>query len=461
MMAASEILTADYDNAAERLYHPALEGEWEADLWRAAMAAAGLDWPTAAAGFDESEALIADYPHPVRSRLRLLAAEAKLGISDTEAADRYLEQVQNDNPSRAEKPQIAYLRGRSLQLQDNTEAAEKLWRQVAASAHLPSRTRARLALLDLGLENGSVTMEQAAKELERLRFAWRGDQFEFALLQRLGDIYIALGRYRKGLRALRQAAAYFPESPRSQGVAQRMRDVFAGIYLHGTSQSLSPLKALSLYQEFKELTPVGARGDEVIVRLVDRLIDMDLLGRAAGLLDSQVRYRLRGVPKARAGLRLAMVRLLDQKPEAALAALDLSKASNPPASLARDRRYLRADIFWAQEDWIGAAVMLGRLAPAAPPADRPLSEAEQEILVNLAVALTLAGDHAKLRDLGKTFADPMASGPRKHVFALLTGDRESNTVKSIAEELAVVGRVRDFMSSYRERFQQAGLDQPN
>jgi tetratricopeptide (TPR) repeat protein len=490
MIAASEILTEDYDSAAERLYHPALEGEWEADLWRAAMAAVGLDWVAAAAGFDESEALIADYPHPVRSRLRLLAAEAKLGISDTEAADRYLEQVQNDDPSRNEKAQVAFLRGRSLQLQDDTEAAEKLWRQVAASSHLASRTRARLALLDLGLENGSITMEQAAKELDRLRYTWRGDQFEFALLQRLGDIYVASGRYRKGLRALRQAAAYFPESPQSQGVAQRMRDVFAGIYLDGASQGLSPLKALSLYQEFKELTPAGARGDEVIARLADRLIDIDLLDRAAELLDSQVRYRLKGGPKARAGLRLAMVRLLDQKPEAALAALDHSKTENLPENLARDRRYLRvraladlerwddaqvllgiddsadamrlrADIFWAREDWIGAAVVLGRLALDAPPADRPLSEAEREVLVNLAVALTLAGDHAKLRELGRTFADAMASGPRKHVFALLIGDLDSDTVKSIAEELAVVSRVRDFMSSYRERLQQADLGQPN
>jgi hypothetical protein len=235
---------------------------------------------------------------------------------------------------------------------------------------------------------------------------------------------------------------------------------------------------------------VGARGDEVIARLADRLVDIDLLDRAAELLESQVRYRLKGVPKAQAGLRLAMVRLLDQKPEMALAALDRSKASKLPENLAQERRYLRvraladlerwddaqvrlgvddsaeamqlrADIFWAQNDWIGAAVVLGRLAPAAPPADRPLSETEREVLVNLAVALTLAGDYAKLRDLGKTFADAMASGPRKHVFALLIGDLESDTVKSIAEELAVVGRVRDFMSSYRERLQKAGLDQPN
>ncbi|MFQ6018261.1 MAG: hypothetical protein ACE5KF_08690, partial [Kiloniellaceae bacterium] len=490
MKGASEFLIEDYEAAADTLFDPALAGEWEAALWRAAMAAVSLDWSAAATGFAGTEALIADYPHQVRSRLRLLAAEAYLGIADTEGADRYLAQVRRDEPSHAEVAQIAFLVARRLQLEGDVAGAEELWRKVAESNHLPSRTRARLALVDLGLENGSITLEQGIEELERLRFAWRGDRFEFALLQRLGDIYIARHDYRRGLRALRQAASHFPKSERSHAVAQRMREVFADLYLGDAGTGLPPLRALALYEEFKELTPVGARGDEVITRLADRLVEVDLLDRAAVLLDSQVRYRLAGVPKARVGTRLALIRLLDREPAKAIAGLDLSEIPNLPEDLARRRRYLkvralsalgrrdealallgaddsadglrlRADILWAQRNWTATALVLARLAPARPPADRPITEAESQTLVSLAVALTLAGERDKLIELGKRFKAAMAAGSQRDTFALLVGDLEPGKVKSIAERLAQVDQVRAFMASYRERLQQAGPGQRN
>ena len=72
---AGEFLSDDFTGAAEHIFHPSLAGEWEADLWRAALAAAGRDWTLAAAGFAETDELIAAYPHTQRVRLRLLAAK--------------------------------------------------------------------------------------------------------------------------------------------------------------------------------------------------------------------------------------------------------------------------------------------------------------------------------------------------------------------------------------------------
>jgi tetratricopeptide (TPR) repeat protein len=483
MKGISEFLTDDFENAAKNLFDPSLEGEWEAELWHAAFAAASHDWALAARRFARTEPLIDAYLHGIRVRLRLLAAEANLGIADTEAADRYLQQIRDDSPTHAEEAQVAFLVGRRLQLEGDMEDAVAMWQRVLSSRHAASVTRARMALLDIGMEQGTVTAEQAVQELERLRFAWRGDRFEFALLQRLGDLYISLQDYRPGLRALRRAASYFPGSERAQTVAQRMRDVFVDLYLGKAAGKLPPLRALAMYEEFKELTPPGAQGDEVIASLVDRLVEVDLLDRAAELLTNQVKYRLDGIEKARAGSRLAMIRLLDRSPGKAIEAIQISDAPKLPGDLERERRHLRvqalnqlgrhdaalselgkdedpaalrlrADILWAQRDWPAAAAALGRLVPPAPLEDKPFAEAESRTVVDLAVALTLAGESDKLRTLGKAYGEVMQDQPSGQTFALLISDLQPGQTKSIAEELAQVAQVEAFLNSYRERFRQ-------
>lgn len=488
--AVSAFLTEHYEAAAADLYHPSLAGEWEAELWQAALAAVSLDWSLAADVFTATDELIAAYPHSVRTRLRLFAAEARLGIDDPQGADRYLEQARQDNPNHAEEAKIAFLVGRRLQLEGEVETAKTLWERVAKSTHSPSRARARLALLDLALESGSLEMAEAIAELERLRFEWRGDQFEYALLQRLGDLYIAGQRYRDGLDALRQAASHFPNSERSQTVTQRMSDVFTALYLGNASAQLPPLRALAIYQEFKELTPAGARGDELVTRLADRLVDVDLLDRAADVLESQIQYRLQGPEKARVGVRLAVVRLLDQKPAKAVHALTMSEAPDLPDEMVRERRHLhvralaaldrseealavlgadnspaalrlRIEVLWGQQNWAAVAVLLGQVVPETPPAERPLTEIEAEDVVSLAIALTMIDDRGGLLRLGTNYKEAMVQGPNRETFTLLVGDLEPGRVKTIAEELAQVEQVEAFLANYRKRLQQVNLSQIN
>ncbi|TQV71266.1 hypothetical protein [Denitrobaculum tricleocarpae] len=487
MKGASQFLTDNFDEAARNLAHPALVGEREAVLWQSALAAKDQDWEAAATGFAETDDLIDQYARPVRTRLRLLEAEASLATGDTGGASLQLRKIEADEPTEAELAQVGYLRGRRLLLDGEEEEAEKLWKQIARNRHRPSSARARLALVDMGLNKETITDTEAIDELENLRFAWRGDKFEFALLRRLGDLYLAGGDYRQGLKSMRQAASHFPSSKRSEEVTRRMQQEFKDLYLSEKGQDVQAVTAVALYEEYKELTPPGEEGDAIITKLADRLVEVDLLERAGDLLEDQVTYRLKGEEKAKVAARAALIRLLERKPEDALRLLAESESDELPGGLVQQRRHLqaralaeaeredealallegdtasdalqlRAEILWKQRNWKDAGLALARLVPAEPP-KRELSNKEALAVLNLAVALTLADDRPALELLAESYRDPMDETPQAESFALLSGDLIGNDVKSITEELAQIGQIQDFVTSYRQQLNSTQLSE--
>lgn len=487
MKGASQFLSDNFEDAARSLAHPALAGEREAVLWQSALAAKDQDWEAAATGFAETDDLINQYARPVRNRLRLLEAEASLATGDTGGASLQLSKIEVDEPTEAELAQIGYLTGRRLLLDGEAEEAAKLWKKIARNRHRPSSARARLALVDLGLDEGTVTAEEAIEEIENLRFAWRGDQFEFALLQRLGDLYLDKGDYRQGLKSMRQAASHFPSSKRSEQVTRRMQQEFKDLYLTGKGKNVQAVTAVALYEEYKELTPPGKEGDAIITKLADRLVEVDLLERAGDLLEDQVDHRLKGEEKAKVAARVALIRLLERKPEESLRLLDESKMAELPDALTQQRRHLRAralaeaeredealallesdtasdalqlkaEILWKQRNWKDAGLALARLVPAEPP-KRELSNKEALAVLNLAVALTLADDRPALELLAESYRDTMDETPQAESFALLSGDLIGNDVKSITEELAQIGQIQDFVTSYRQQLNSTQLSE--
>ena len=122
---------------------------------------------------------------------------------------------------------------------------------------------------------------------------------------------------------------------------------FDSLFLAGKGDAMPAIDALSLFYDFRELTPIGRRGDEMIRRLADRLVSVDLLDQAAELLQHQVDHRLQGAARAQVATRLA-VDLPDEpqaRPGACDAALDAHRRAveraAQPAPAARGARAVR------------------------------------------------------------------------------------------------------------------------
>jgi hypothetical protein len=557
LRAAADSLKGDEDSAAKLLADPQVGNSPEASLFRGVVAAHKGDAAAAAKFFIEPLPELKHYPKSLRTDLSLLIAKALIEGGNPMQAQAFTDAIRKDMPTAETTDRVAYLEGLRQMKMGQKDAAFQTWAGLKESVVEDVRAQSQYAVVMEKLRSKQMTPAEAIGPLEDLRFLARGGDFEFNLLRILGESYLAAAQPRKGLLTLRQAVTNFPDRADTKSVAQEMSDAFQRLYLEGGADALSPLTAVALYDEFRELTPSGAAGDRMIAALADRLVKVDLLDGAAKLLDGQVKHRLSGIDKARAGARLAAIQLLNNSPDLAAEALNISRVADQlPEDLAALRRRLqsqadfgagqtlkaldeingddslparwqRADMLWQLQEWPAAAAALGKVmdgeeqalaqqaaqiiarnnvaadpsaalrdvtlpgtapapAPAAGAADAATTNAAAaapsttpttgadilaavradafknrlgRVVLNRAVAMSLANDRIGLRQLARDYGQDMDRTGLAKTFGMLTSPG-NGLAESVTAEMASIDQINSFVDEYRNILRQSSLSAP-
>lgn len=489
---AASFMLGRHAEAEEFLDDPALNGFSEAELWRGAATAGQGKWDQAVEHIARAGEIPGGYPRNYTTELAMQAAEAAIRAGDFRGAGAFLDVISEGDPTPGERARLDFLRGRVLYAFGDTEAAVDIWNRLAQGEDRWARVRSERSLIQHLLDEGRISSMEAADRLDELRYAWRGDRVEFELLRDLGRLRLQENEFEEGLAALRQAVTFFPDNPESRDLAFELTEAFSDIFTSGVADSMTPLQALAMYDEFRELTPVGSAGDKIIESLADRLVKVDLLDRAARLLDRQVKFRLQGTEKARVGARLAVILLLDRQPESAIAALDESVAPGLRSDLAGERRrlraraifdlgdaqgalklladdttreadLLRADIYWKTQDWVEAAKTFRSLVGDSGRDGRRLSPEQANFIVNWAVSLALSDNDNGLNRLRQIYGTQMDNTPFREAFRLITNNTDSGPDEflRLSERFEEIGRFQAFLSSYRDKLKQGPLSATN
>jgi tetratricopeptide (TPR) repeat protein len=480
----ARVLTGDLDGAVADLSNKGLAGETDADLWRAAALAGKQDYAGAHSLFQARKEQLATYPDPFFVGLSLGAADAALNQGQPEAAALILDKVVKRGGENGQQgPGVQFYRGLALRALGDKEKALGLFEQAMNSRDRLYAMRGKKEWINTALDLGKIDAKEAAKRMEEMRFAWMGDALELANLRRLGEVHALAGNYPKAFETMRRTISLFPDTPDAKEIAADMTRTFTQIFSKDGAANMPPLEALGLYEQYRELTPPGADGDLIIRKLAERLVEIDLLDRAAELLDHQVQYRLAGVEKAQVGTRLAGIRLLDGKPTEAVAALDASQVDGIPPELAEERRLLRAralsqsgkgldaiqlltgdqssnanllrvDIAMRDKQWPQAAQALGDVIGPPPPPGTALDARKSDLVVKRAVALSLAQDNAGMEALRRDFGPLMEKTKDANAFRVLTRPDESAGLAdaaTIRSRITEIDLFRSFLDNYRTK----------
>ncbi|PJK28244.1 tetratricopeptide repeat protein [Minwuia thermotolerans] len=488
----ARLLAGQYAEAAADLRHPQLKDAGDVALFRGLLAAKRREFQEARREFRYGLTALDELPADMQPMFRIALAETALHLHDPALAEEQVAKLLKQAGTEARREEARLLAARIKALTGETEDAADLFAELSESVQRSVRARARFAETDLLLDDERITRKDAIERLERLRFAWRGDVFEFDLMRRLGELYIDVGDYRLGMVTMRRTVEQFPDLPEAQKLAGGMNEVFASLFEGVHAESMSPVTAMGLYYDFRELTPEGDRGDRMIRRLADRLAAVELLDEAAKLLEHQVRHRLTGVEKSRVATRLAVLYLLDRKPNEAISALRASRNLSLTDDQVKERRMLeargltdlghyeralallnglegedvndvRTEILWRARKWQRAAVSLSTRLVELRTTNKELdTEARQDIL-RFAIASSLAGDRPALERIRDDFTIRMQDKPEWPAFQVVTSvdQRETAEFRNLAAEIAQVGRFEQFMTAYREKLRDTPLSAIN
>jgi hypothetical protein len=216
-------------------------------------------------------------------------------------------------------------------------------------------------------------------------------------------------------------------------------------------------------------------------QMAARLAALDLIRPAAASLEVLLSGLPAGVDKAATGADLAELWLREPDPEAALAALERSRIQAPlPATLDQRRRILQAAalvrlerrapalslldgldtpaadqlrvaLLWQQQDWSHLVSAIEAALARRRDPESPLTEDEQAMVVQLALAHGHLGQSAALAQLRTRFAAALQGRPLEPAFLMATvaSDATIEPEAVLAQAEQHLQRTRGYFESVR------------
>lgn len=488
--AVANILAGRPKEALRLLSGSSMDQDVDAMFWRAIARSQAGDYKGARADAIQAYSIIGSYPSWARETFLLAATRAAIEEHYPEQAQEMIGDVVFAALDEGQVAEFNLLSGRIAEEEGRLDAALDIYGQVIATEVRPSRAEAVYRTLRILDQQKRLDVARGAQTLAAEALLWRGDALEASMQGMLADLYFRTGEYRQGFESVMAAVASDPESRDVQALSDDAQRMFNDLFLNGLADSIGPVEALGIYYDFRQLTPAGARGDEMIRNLARRLVRVDLLPQAAELLQYQLDNRLRGVARTEVASDLAVIYLAEQKPAEAMRVLNDTRLPDLPGNLARQRRILEAralldggrdqlaldlirdltgqdvdlmriDAHWQAKRYAQAGQLIEELYGTAP-AGVPLAKTARMGLLQAGVGYALSNDAAGLARLRAKYSDAMVSSPEWPMFDYVTGPIEvtSTEFRQVASQIASVGGLETFLAAYREVYESQGALTP-
>lgn len=372
-------------------------------------------------------------PHD-RAPFVLAAAGAAIDAGQPQPALAWLK-LFND-----QDPQANVLRGRAMVATGDPQGGKLRLDRAALSGGDEIKAQARLGTIEAGLTTHSLSPTEATKQLDALRFGWRGGAIE----QRVLEIQLRLANEAHDLRGqLRAGAALIRYFKLGSKVPPMLAELQAQLAAALAPDSGVPLpEAAGLYWDYRELAPAGAEGDALVLRLAGRLQDASLYARAAELLQYQLTKRAQDVAQGPLSVKVGMLHILAGRPDRALDAIRTTEQPSYSDAMRQDRKRveavalyrlgktdaaaaaldglsdapaIRAEMRWQSKDW-GNFVT----ANALPVPKAGFSEPAQAAVLRQAVAYAMLGREDQLAALRARYTPAFKGLASASAFDVLT-----------------------------------------
>jgi predicted negative regulator of RcsB-dependent stress response len=352
--------------------------------------------------------------------------------------------------------QANLLRGQALYASGDAQNARLRLARVAEAGTYEQRIDAKLSGIEAAVAHGQ-TSPAMAKQVDQIRFEWRGGEIEQRALRVGYKLAGASGDLRGELSSGAPLIRYFAiGKDAGPMLAQLQRALATAI---APDSKLSTGDAAGLFWDYRDLAPGGAAGDAMLNQLAARLQAAGLFERAGDLLAYQMNSRAQDIEKGPVSVRVASLYILAGKPDRALKALRDTAAPPYPDDMRYARQRVEAvalfqlghpdqamavldtvpgsdgiksEVAWQSRDWATlAAAKTGAARGALAPVD-------QALVLRRAVALGMLGREPELVQLRAAYAARFRGTQAAASFDMLTQPVGKLTPDTIAKAMAAI-----------------------
>lgn len=348
-----------------------------------------------------------------------------------------------------QKQDYELLRAFLAEEQKEPNQAQTILTHVAEGHDGKSAALAEIELVHRDLNSAVIDIREAIKRLEALRYSWRGSEIEVRILNDLSQLYLDSRNFRKALSTMAIALKYHPDSPESGDMQKSMVQIFKELFADESHHTISPVTAISLYESFKNLTPPGPDGDEIIVGLARNLERLDLFDQAVSALRS--RYESSETFNPKLVLEYAIALLATNKSGEALKVIETADKQKLSSDERGKLLYLkvkamanvgmfdaalkllqgddsdiasrmRAGLYWKAEKWAKAADSLWAILDK-----QKEKEKDPELLMSYALMLYKAQDFPRLKEIRQKYIKQVEGTKFKEPFMVFTSQNLAST----------------------------------
>jgi tetratricopeptide (TPR) repeat protein len=424
LRAVAEVMLDRPADALKHLSNARVGNQLDAPIWRAIAYARESKWPQAYAAFKDVDNAMAALPLELQRLALRSALRSAIEVRDFNGADRLLNEIESLGVPPEMAPGMAVLTGRMNQALGRNFDALASYRTAADSSDRRAAARGRLREIALQLKNGDMPRPDAINALELLTTIWRGDETEAEGLALLAHLYRLDKRYREELHTWRVALLSHPNSDYTRTIQDEAAVTFDELFMGGKADALSPVEALGMFYDYRDLTPIGRTAD-----LSNELRDQRLLLEARALSDVG-RHDL---------------------------ALELIGAIN-----SREAIRLRSDVLWAARRWRAAAEQIELLYGERWRDFTPLDETERFDILRAAIGYSLGEEPIGLARLREKYSAKMAATPDRRAFDVVSAPVGSTSAdfQEIAKKIAGVDSLDAFLRDMRTRYPDSAAISP-
>mgnify|MGYP001082923677 CR=1 FL=1 len=426
-----------------------------------------------------SEFFLKKYPLLVSSKLALIELEDMLDNEEYDAAANIIQHASMAMHSKYVND-FKYFQAMLAERNKNNKFAMKVLKDLSDdSGDLKNRAKAIFKIAQIEYEEKKIDATAALDKMEKALSIWRGDATEAEMLIGYGNLAYENGIYNKAFRAWQNVVENFIGIPEAIVLASDMSKKFVELFSQTElPKSINEMEYANLFFEFRELTPIGDKGDEIVRKMVNRLVDIDLLDQAQNILNHQIRFRSKGLERNNLIKQLAYLYLVDNKPKEAVEILALPLEIEPDFDESRKFKYLKAtayaenekydialtmlkndlstnasgirtDIYWRQRDWAAIKNELNLATEIWSESEGKIDQLQEKLIVKLAVAYEMLNDKGAILRLRKQFFMRFNDGNNKELLNYLCEEPIKADVRLIANNMDAK-MLDNFASNYKD-----------